>query len=207
MSELLKLHNQIASTSVRKPSNRITTLAGVDVINDATYAVNPPKKGQTRIIDPAYQAWADMLKRGDVCDDWKTFSNFLNWWKQNIIDGCELDADILSSMSLPHKLYSPTTCLYVSRKLNTFINSNIGHNKSGLMTGVTRDSRTGKYCAQCRNPNNHDGGRHVGTFNTEIEAHAAWLKRKLEYAEMFKLELDAKHPAAYQALVDMIHKM
>lgn len=205
MGKLLQLHNQIASTSPRTPSNKPLPVAGA--INDAPYVVSPTGNTGPRVIDPAYQAWTDMLKRGDVCDDWKLFSNFLQWWKQNVMDDCELDADLLSSISLPSKLYSPTTCLYISRKLNTFVNKNAAHNKSGLLTGVTRDTRTGKYCAQCRDPDNRDKGRHIGTFNTEVEAHAAWLKRKLKYAELFKTELDAKHPLAYQALVDLIYKM
>ncbi len=47
-----------------------------------------------------------------VCEEWKTFSNFMAWMKNKNMENLELEKDIL----VPgNKLYSPETCVFVSR--------------------------------------------------------------------------------------------
>ena len=84
---------------------------------------------------PFYIKWKDLLKRCysekflqgsptyrgcSVCEEWKTFSNFMAWMKTQRWKGKQLDKDIL----IPgNKLYSPETCVFVSPALNGLLNT------------------------------------------------------------------------------------
>ncbi|MEE8288923.1 MAG: hypothetical protein V3R25_05875 [Nitrosomonadaceae bacterium] len=52
-----------------------------------------------------------------VCDEWLNFQNFSNWHKENYIKGLGIDKDIKQSKT-KGKVYSPGTCLFVSKELN-----------------------------------------------------------------------------------------
>lgn len=54
-----------------------------------------------------------------VCEEWKLFSNFLNWCLENgYRKGLQLDKDIID---IGNKFYSPDTCVFVSHALNTLL--------------------------------------------------------------------------------------
>ena len=68
------------------------------------------------------------------------------------------------------------------------------------MIGCSFHKATGKYMSRCMNPfSKYEGqGRHIGIFNTELEAHKAWQAKKHEYAcQLAELQAD---PRAAQAL-------
>ena len=99
-----------------------------------TVGINDLKGDKTRPNGtdcPIYSKWKQMLQRCyseaylknrptyrgcTVCEEWKTFSNFMAWLtKQKNWEKLELDKDIL----VPgNKHYSPETCVLVSRDLN-----------------------------------------------------------------------------------------
>jgi hypothetical protein len=97
---------------------------------------------------PIYKTWYDMAKRTTnperqakkptykdtwVCEEWKYFSNFLNWSLANgYRKGLDLDKDILD---IGNKCYSPDTCVFVSRAINTLLVYKQSDN-SGLPIGV-----------------------------------------------------------------------
>jgi len=79
----------------------------------------------------AYTAWRNMMQRCyrvgflktrpsyigcTVCDEWQDFSVFASWFSDNYIEGCHLDKDIKIT---GNKIYSPETCLFVSKAENT----------------------------------------------------------------------------------------
>ncbi|USL83473.1 putative HNH endonuclease [Escherichia phage A4] len=80
-----------------------------------------------------YNSWYNMLKRCyspsfhkiepsyidiTVCDDWKHYSNYKQWFKENYIQGYEIDKDIAHGYS---KIYSPRTCFFVPKLINNCI--------------------------------------------------------------------------------------
>lgn len=84
--------------------------------------------------NPAYKSWQAMLQRCydekyqlfrptyvgcSVCSEWHNFQNFANWFNDNYpVDGgkYQLDKDIKVK---GNKIYSPSTCLFVTLKENT----------------------------------------------------------------------------------------
>lgn len=56
-----------------------------------------------------------------VCEEWHNFQNFAEWYKDNYPkDGLEYEIDKdLSSYGMSGKVYSPSTCLFVTRKVNS----------------------------------------------------------------------------------------
>ena len=153
-------------------------------------------------ICPYYKKWRTMLQRCTsksvqnkypnykgcyVCDEWKYFSNFKEWvdeqpnknWEK-----CELDKDLLFK---GNKCYSPTTCIFISKKVNTFIN-----NKGVELVGASWNQSANKFQARVRN--SFTGKEeYLGLFHTQQAAHDAWKARKLELlSETLKLESDGR---------------
>lgn len=175
-------------------------------INDADYKVY---KSSSEIVDgkrvrkvewrcPVYVTWTSMLARCysdkvqsksptykgcTVCDEWLTFSNFRAWMIKQDYRGKELDKDLLFK---GNKVYSPETCVFVSRMVNLFMGDH-GAKRGKYLIGVSWNKAKGKFVAQCCNPflNKQEN---LGYFDTEKEAHEAWLKRKLELAHLLAAE-------------------
>ena len=60
------------------------------------------------------------------------------------------------------------------------------------MIGVTWYKRANKYQSQCGNPFTKKN-EYLGLFTSELEAHQAWLKRKLELAyELAEIQTDPR---------------
>ena len=182
-------------------------------VNDAHYMTTPTVNGDT-LWDPAYIAWCGMLKRAynrkyhvthptysdvTVCKEWHSFRAFREWWLENYREGFQCDKDLLAP---GNKEYSPDTCIYVPRWLNSFLN---GHEASRgeLPIGVHLLRKTGKYMAQCSSP--ITGKQHkLGYFTTPEEAHEAWLDFKLSIADRLKKEMDYIDKRIYNNVVTII---
>jgi len=129
-------------------------------INDADYIVKPTIK-LIRTACPYYTTWEGMLSRcysrrmSDkhrtykdcyVCKEWLLFSVFKKWMITQEWHGLEIDKDI----KIPdNKIYSPSTCLFVSSSLNTLFNKNKS-SRGKYPIGVYFYKRTGKFKSQCR---------------------------------------------------------
>lgn len=171
-------------------------------INDADYSIKP-KKGPKC---PFYATWAEMLRRAygveyrarnktyencTVCDEWLVFSRFKAWMETQDWHGKSLDKDILCP---GNKRYCPESCVFVSRKVNTFI-TDAAANRGDLPIGVTASRR--RYYSCCFK----DGVKvYLGCYDTPEEAHKAWLKNKLEQA--VALAAEQTDPRVAKALVD-----
>lgn len=181
-------------------------------INDADYVI---QKGETiKCIDgkikqkliwvcPFYRVWHSMLNRCysskyqerrptykgcSVSEEWLTFSNFRAWMVTQDWDGKQLDKDLLFE---GNKIYSPDTCVFVSGMVNNFTIDS-GASKGDLMIGVYWHKSTNKFRSKCCNPfiNKQE---HLGYFDSEQDAHNAWLNRKLELAkELAAIQTDER---------------
>jgi len=186
-------------------------------INDADYPVrklitlgyeNGKRKQEQVWICPFYQKWKNMLQRCyskkqttenrtykgcTVCEEWLTFSNFRLWMERQDWKDKHLDKDILFP---GNKIYSPETCVFVDQKVNIFL---IERNASrgDYMIGVCWRKDCSKFQAWC---NINGKQKHLGYFNSELEAHKAWLAFKLKLA--YKLASEQTDPRIAKALIE-----
>lgn len=127
-----------------------------------------------RCYDPKYKKKNPSYNDVVICDEWIKFSNFKEWFDKNYVDGYEIDKDILVQ---GNKIYSPDTCCFVPRRINTLLLNKQRTNTSGVI-GVYEE-KNGSYSASCQMG---VGSRHIGYFKTLEEASVAYVKAKSEYA-------------------------
>lgn len=192
-------------------------------INDADYVTQ--KKESVGYVDgkrkrklvwncPYYQTWVGMLKRCystkyqekrptykgcSVSDEWLTFSNFKNWMENQDWEGKQLDKDLLLE---GNKVYSSETCVFVAPMVNSFT-IDCRAARGEWLIGVYWDKRDRRFHSRCNNPFTKKL-EHLGLFTCELEAHQAWLKRKLELAyELAAIQTDER---VAKALIDRYSK-
>ena len=187
-------------------------------INNADYVVTVYEtigyengKQKRRVVwrCPFYSRWNDMLARCYttsykqrfptyegccVCKEWLTFSNFKAWMEKQDWEGKELDKDLLVPRN---KVYSPETCVFVDKRVNLFLTESSA-NRGGYMIGVSWKKGKDRFQAVCNNGARKS--KHLGYFNTELEAHKAWLAFKLEQAKI--LAAEQTDPRVAKALVE-----
>ena len=175
-------------------------------INDADYAVteyqttevNGKRNYKQVWMCPYYRTWKGMLKRCysakyqerqptykgcSVSEDWWRFSNFRAWMAAQDFEGMQLDKDILFE---GNKVYSKETCVFVTRSVNLFTTDS-GASRGEWMIGVSWRKDKDKFEAQVNNPFTKKQEK-LGLFIDELEAHQAWLERKLELAHLLAAE-------------------
>ena len=198
-------------------------VAGVG-INDADYVVQKNEnivlngKTKTKVVwrCPYYRVWCNMITRCYnknsklkypsykdcyVCDEWLTFSNFKSWMGQQDWEGKELDKDILFK---GNKVYSPDTCIFVSRKLNTLLISS-SPTRGKYPLGVSYHKRDCNYHVRCC----LDGKiTHCGVFDNPEDAHKVWQQNKIKdlklYIEKYKDVLDERLISCIQSRAEDI---
>ena len=169
--------------------------------NDAGYVVdlrenigyiNGKQKQKLIWSCPFYATWRTMLCRGyseklkaryptykdvSVCPEWHLFSTFKAWMETQDWEDKHLDKDIL----IPgNKVYSPKTCVFVTAQVNLFL-GDCSASRGKYMIGCYWSKKSSKFMALCRNSFTGKSD-YLGLFESELEAHQAWLKRKLELA-------------------------
>lgn len=173
-------------------------------INDAQYEVTRNvKAGNTWRqvwMCPVYSIWKGMISRSlsdkwhkhhpsylgvKVCDEWRYFSNFRDWvlnvQPNTDWENCELDKDLLI---LNNKVYSPETCVFISRLVNTFLTDRT-RSRGSCIIGVNFHSRDFVYEAHCCNPfapTFQNRSIYLGRFSNELTAHKAWQAKKHDFA-------------------------
>lgn len=182
-------------------------------INDAEYRIvrketystaDGIRKQRTVWFCPFYARWSRMLERCyydktipsrptyrdcSVCEEWLTFSNFRGWMEKQDWEGKQLDKDILF---IGNKVYSPETCVFVDREVNSFITESAAA-RGKYKIGVSWDKQLRKFKAVCGR------GGYLGYYDTEAEAHKAWLTCKLEQAKI--LAAGQTDPRVAEALI------
>ena len=157
----------------------------------------------------SFQLWKNMLKRCysevsfkkspsyEQCLTSETFNHyqqFKTWCNQQLgfgNTGWELDKDILVK---GNKVYSEDTCCFVPKEINLLL---VKHDKGrgNYSLGVDYHKSRKQFRARCSD-------KHLGWFNTEIEAFNAYKTAKESYikslANKWKDQID---PRAYEALM------
>ena len=170
-------------------------------VNDAKYRVRiteftnsglNTRKARLLWECPFYSRWAAMLRRCynksyqekyptytdcKVCDDWLIFSNFRRWMEKQNWQEKELDKDLLVK---GNRIYSPEKCIFIDSAVNSFILDRSA-SRGSLPIGVSYNNDMKKYQSSCGNCITKKR-EHLGYFDSEHDAHAAWLKRKTEIA-------------------------
>ena len=122
---------------------------------------------------------------------WHHLSDFKRWYEQQgDVTGKQLDKDIISP---GNKVYGPDTCLFVSPALNSFFLKR--DNDRGLyLIGVSFNKWHQKFESRVSD-NVSKRKLHLGFFNTELEAHQAWMNKKKElFNQYFIIEMDDNNP-------------
>lgn len=179
--------------------------------NDSDFCTGMEVNGKI-INHQAYDIWSGMLQRCydkkfheihphyegcSVSDEWLTFSNFFLWWKENSVDGWDLDKDLLFS---GNRVYSSETCLFIPKYINCFLTAK-SPNRRDLPMGVYRVSKRKIYKSLI----GFNGGRiYLGCFSCAIEANRAWLKAKLEIAYSYKEECDLIGVGIFEKLIERV---
>ena len=107
--------------------------------------------------------------------EWHNFSNFVDWSKENYVEGYQLDRNILS---FGNKVYGPKTCIYAPRKIAYFFNGN-AKSRGELSLGVSNrtDYKTNSFRASGTNK----------SFKSEEEAKAEyWRVKRGKLDELIK---------------------
>ena len=187
-------------------------------VNDADYAVvefetivvNGKRKQKLIWFCPFYRAWASMLKRCysielqerqptykgcSITEEWKTFSNFRAWMMTQDWEDKHLDKDLLFE---GNKVYSPETCVFVTPVVNSFTTDSKA-SRGDCLIGVCWNKERGKFQSNCSNTFTKKL-EYLGLFTSELEAHEAWLKRKLELA--YELAAEQTDERVAEALID-----
>ena len=140
----------------------------------------------------------------EVCEDWYNFQNFAAWCetqkffnaKDEKGNSYHLDKDILVK---GNKIYSPDTCCFVPQYVNKLL-SKRDKMRGECLVGVTYSGKYGRYIAGISIFGKH---RHIGSFDTEIEAFQAYKQAKekhiKEVANLWKDRIDER---VYQALLN-----
>jgi len=160
----------------------------------------------------AYISWKGMLERCYnekflrerpsymgclVCDEWHNFQVYANWHEKNYYtvdnEPMDLDKDILVK---GNKIYSPTTCVFVPRRINSLVVTN-KLQRGDLPIGVVKTKRN-RYVARMGYLTER---KSLGTFDTPEEAFLAYKTAKEAYIKQVADEYKDKIPKKlYDAL-------
>lgn len=163
------------------------------------------------VMHPAYMKWMAMLGRCyapyqlardtcyedvEVCEEWKTFSNFYAWLETwDNWENLELDKDIIGG-----RVYSPSTCLMISPELNKFLSY---QKKQGKLAGCYYEKDREKYKASIKG----EGRKSItlGRFETELDAHICWLNAKANKLKgFFNTESEKVVPHLQNMFLNMV---
>jgi hypothetical protein len=177
-------------------------------------------KGDSKTVDDnnkvvkSYQIWQKMMQRCydikfhekqptysevTVCKEWASYENFEEWFVDNYyeIEGetmC-LDKDILFKNNT---IYSPETCVFVPQRINCLFTKR-QNDRGNYYIGVSYHKKIGKFNAKCSTLNER---KHIGYYNTELEAFFAYKKFKESYIKDVAEEYKNKIPEKlYNAMI------
>ena len=161
-----------------------------------------------------YRLWENMLQRCYGCldkirflnyasctvsDNFKHYTYFYEWANKQIgfsNKGWQLDKDLLVK---GNKVYSESVCVFIPQEINNALEKRNNH-RGYYAIGVSRH-KNGRFFA--RLGAGAGNFRHLGCFNTEIEAFNVYKTAKENYlkelAEKWKSKIDER---AYNALMN-----
>lgn len=121
-----------------------------------------------RCYSPRYHMKRPTYIGCEICDEWKYFQIFAEWYNQNFytIEGerIELDKDILFK---GNKIYSPNNSIFVPRAINNLLTKH-GRKRGKSPIGVCWYERYNKWLVQCWDGKGKQ--KTLGYFDTKEEA-------------------------------------
>lgn len=182
-------------------------------------------KGDSTSSNPNYQiysTWSRMIRRchdkkyqlykptyigTSVCEEWKYYSNFKEWYIHNYISGYELDKDIIGGRK---QIYSPETCAFVPTDINNSILMGRNANSHSVYPlGVSEISTTERAKPFCSEIYQNKKKRLLGYYYTPEEAHVPWQREKVKYFEQlikqYKNIVDDRVIDGLQRRIDIIN--
>lgn len=148
----------------------------------------------TRCYSPKCQERQPTYIGCSVDERWHNFQVFAKWMnEQHREDDWQLDKDLISN---GNKVYSPETCRFIPRALNTLLNDH-GGARGDLPQGVTRQGD--RFKARLR----VNGEKlYLGTHPTAEQAFQVYKKAKEENIKrMAEIHKDVICPLVYEALI------
>lgn len=196
-------YSSIKNGTLKNPMHR--SLCGVGYIGVGSYQASRTSKPYSiwkgviqRGCDAKFKEKCPTYKEATVCKEWECFQNFAKWFDENYKEGYELDKDILLKRN---KIYSPTTCCFVPRYINTLI-IKCNSKRGGLPIGVCYSTRDRIFIASLRI---YGKSLHLGHFATAEEAFQVYKTAKeahiKEVAELYKEDISEN---TYNALIKYI---
>ena len=134
-----------------------------------------------------YKTWKGMLERcycpkflsknpsykgAKVCEYWKQYSNFKNWFDANYVEDYHLDKDL---KVLNNMVYSPDTCTFVPKHVNSLF-TGYHSDKNCLDIGVHWCRSRGIWYYQCCN--SLSGKRVAGSCISKLVCVRNYLEQK-----------------------------
>ena len=119
--------------------------------------------------------------------------NFKDWMAKQNWRGRHLDKDIIQANN---KIYKPSACLFVPQHINLLL-LDCKARRGLTPQGVDFYQRDKKYRARL---SIHNTKKHLGTYKTPEEAHAAYCLAKADYIESLFTELKGEDPRLIPAL-------
>lgn len=169
-----------------KSEKRKHVLYGVAINDLINQSRTKPYKIWNEMIRRCYGC-TDNAKKYDFCkidDSWLIFSNFKKWYEDNYIEGYEMDKDLLFSEEL---IYSPKTCVFIPKELNTALRWYNTVNKE-TPNGIDFHKANNKYRVRIRN-NILNKTEFLGEFESISKSFDVYRNRKkellVEYAKKF----------------------
>lgn len=137
----------------------------------------------------------------EASNDFEDFQSFVEWHRDQVgYDlGWHLDKDLFGNGNS----YSPETCCLLPGKLNVLMQG-IGSWKRGELVGASFFKRDGTWRAY---GNDYYRQVHLGYYQTQQEAHAAWCLDKADRIEFYdKSGLTGKIKEVLEKLVDSLRQ-
>lgn len=121
-----------------------------------------------------------------ICEDWKRLSNFKSWMDQQEYSNLHLDKDIILK---GNKIYGPEFCAFVPQNINKILC--LKSKKRQLPIGVSDKKHPKGSVKFDYSASLNDGKgkpKHLGYFETALEAHRAWQWQKSVQIEQSVVE-------------------
>lgn len=103
---------------LKRTNDSGVSTSNMDPIMKKAYGVWNDMHGRCNCNNPKDRGYYD-YKDVSICEEWYSFKNFYNWFIKQDYEGKFIDKDILTKEGEP-KVYSPETCVFVSREMNNF---------------------------------------------------------------------------------------
>ena len=141
-----------------------------------------------RSYSSAYLKNQPTYKNVTVCEEWHSYANFQKWFNENYINNFHLDKDLLQ-IGVENKVYSPSTCLFLPRKINNFIINKNTNNTSGFR-GIN-SSKYNTWRAECSDFTTGKN-KYLGAFKNIDDAVSCYInykKQQIQKAKEYMINL------------------